>query len=166
LDQRGEGAVVALIALAAGVCLALQAQALPDSPAATASGRLPQPRQKTKSEVRYRFEKANGSQELTVIRRTKRLVEFTFHRTRKDGCSWEVSATGKFAEWSETEGEDGDPIFWEQYRASPPQTKCEILLGIEEKTAARAQIAVGRKCGDSCEFDTFSLMTVEKRSLE
>ena len=158
--------MVAFLALGGGICLALQAQARPDLPAETTSANRPQAQRKATSEVRYRFEKANGSQELTVIRRTKKLVEFTFHRTRKDGCSWEVSASAKFGESSETEGEDGYPIFWDQYRASPPQTKCEILLGIEEKTAARAQIAVGRKCGDSCEFDTFSLMTAEKRGSE
>jgi hypothetical protein len=166
LNRKGEEALVAVLALASGICLALRAEARSDSTVETGSAKQPQRLQKAAAEIRYRLDMANGSQELKVIRRTKKLVEFAFHRTRKDGCSWEVSATAKFGESSETEGEDGYPIFWDQYRASPPQTKCEILLGLEEKTAERAQINVGRKCGDSCEFDTFSLMMVEKRGPE
>ena len=109
--------------------------------------------------TRYAFSNTDGAQEIEVIRRTRKIVEFKFHRTRKDGCTWQVSATGNFAESSETEGEDGYPIFWDQYRISAPPAKCEMLLGIEEKTAARAQINVGKACGDTCKFDLRALMT-------
>jgi hypothetical protein len=107
----------------------------------------------------FRFSNADGSQEIEIIRRTRKIVEFKFNRTRKDGCTWQVSATGTFAESSETEGEDGYPIFWDQYRVVSPPARCEMLLGIEEKTAARAQINIGKTCGDTCKFDVRALMT-------
>ena len=68
----------------------------------------------------------------------------------RNGSAWQVSATGNSPDQSETEGEDGYPIFWDHAGIFGPACEMRNALGYRgRKTAAEAGINVGKACGDT-----------------
>lgn len=142
-------------ALALGMCVVA---ALPGQSSAKA-------RSTAKAPDVYSFADASGRQELRILRAGAGKIIFSFGRTRIDGCVWRSNGSAHRAGSSEIEGEDGYPLFFDRYNSDKGGT-CEIFVGIEEATAARAQLNAGRRCGSepTCVLDDPRSLMVLRRS--
>jgi hypothetical protein len=114
----------------------------------------------TKAERIYSFADSSGRQELRIVYSGPGTISFSFERSRSDGCAWHTKGSAHRVGSREIEGEDGYPIFFNHYRNKESEP-CQIYMGIEERTAARAQLNAGGKCGPTCPLDDpRSLMTL------